>query len=278
MRIVMKPLLEDYKTIAIRTTHLEQFAMCPYKYKFEPPKFDNEEAMQFGTMVGAIMNAFRIWEDKWYALSDLIAKQHAEISQYANLYKWLPNYREYMKDKETICCELKMTYEIEMWAYLVILSWSIDTLLINQNGKYIITDDKTSKSERTQEIMNTKIQKYLYPFLLAQYVGWETIESFDYLVFTKHALPKPKKDWGKSTREGPRFWLWSYVPQQKYIEDYMFNLIDYYCRSVEDNLFTTKQDIGCFYCKLRSNWWCPVYSNSVPVKTDDSNTLQSLPF
>jgi hypothetical protein len=51
---------------------------------------------------------------------------------------------------------------------------------MNDAGKYIIEDDKTSKSERTQETMNTKIQKYLYPFLLAQYVGRENIASFDY--------------------------------------------------------------------------------------------------
>lgn len=270
----MKPLNENYKTIAIRTTQLENFAMCPYKYKFEPPKFDNEEALQFGTFVGAILWAFRMWEERWYALSDLISRQHPDISKYANFYNNISAYREYIKDKNTICIELKMTYEIEMWDYLLILSGTIDWLLVNNEWKYIIIDDKTSKVEWTQETMNTKIQKYLYPFLLAQYVWWENIVSFDYLVFTKHALPKKLKDWKDSKLKWPRFWLRSYKPEQKYIEDYMFNLFDYYCRSFSENLFITKQDIWCYYCKLRSTT-CPVY-NCQTTHTD--NNIQWLPF
>lgn len=274
MRIVMKPLNENYKTVAIRTTHMESFAMCPYKYKFEPQKFDNEEALQFGTLVWAILWAFRMWwDEKWYALSDIIARKYPEISQYANFYNGIPAYREYMKDKKAICSELKMTYEIEMWDYLLILSWTIDSLLVNKNGKYIIADDKTSKQEWTQETMNTKIQKYLYPFLLAQYVWRENIDSFDYLVFTKHSLPKKLKSWKESKLQWPRFWLRSYKPEQKYIEDYMFNLFDYFCRSMDDNLYITKQDIWCYYCKLR-NTSCPIYNKSTPVDND----IQTLPF
>lgn len=273
MRIVMRPLNENYKTISVRATQMESFAMCPYMSKFQPPKLDNEESLLFGTLVDAMLWSFVMWSEKWYVLSDLIAKQHTEIAQYAIFYQNIPAYVEYLKDKSVICTHLKMTYEIEMWDYLIILSWEMDVLFMNDAGKYVMADWKTSKSERDQETMNTKIQKYLYPFLLSQYVWRENIEWFDYLVFTKHALPKPKKDGSKSTREWPRFWLWSHKPEQKYIEDYMYNLFDYYCRSVDENLFIPKQDNWCFYCKLKKLWQCPVYKTSTDVPVADNTPV-----
>ena len=270
----MKPLNETYKTIQTSATKIETFAMCPYMYKFQPEKFDNEEALLFGTHTWAILESFLMWEDRWYALADLIARQYPEHAQYGIFYNNIPAYKEYLKDKEAICAQFKMTCEIEMWDYLIILSGTTDPIFINQDWKYIIADYKTAKQERTQETMNTKIQKYLYSFLYAQFVWREKLGSFDYLINTKHALPKPKKDWSKSTREWPRFAVWSYVPEQKYIEDYMFNLFDYFCRSYTDNYYTTKQDVACFYCKLR-NTSCPCYNQSIPVAT---NSDQNLPF
>lgn len=272
MRIVMKPLNENYKTVSIRATQIETFSMCPYMYKFQPPKMDNEEALVFWTTVDAILWAFIVGKDNWYALSDILLQQNPDAAAHAVYYQNMHKYQEYLKDKTPICTHIKMTYEIEMWDYLVVLSWEMDVLFKNNEWKFIIADWKTSKVERDQEQFNSKIQKYLYPFLFSQYVWRENIESFDYLDFTKHAIPKPKKDWSPSTREWPRLAIRSYKPEQKYIEDYMFNLFDYYCRSLDDNLFIPKQDNCCFYCKLRSTT-CPVYNQSTPVATPQNDEL-----
>jgi hypothetical protein len=50
-QLIIKPLEEGYETISIRTTHLEDYNMCPFKYKFEPPKSDSYKPFVFGKIV-----------------------------------------------------------------------------------------------------------------------------------------------------------------------------------------------------------------------------------
>lgn len=54
--IIIEPLKPDYKTIDVRTTSVEEFMTCQYKFKFNKPMYD-KDVLKFGKQVHEIVQA-----------------------------------------------------------------------------------------------------------------------------------------------------------------------------------------------------------------------------
>lgn len=50
-QLVITPLENEYETLTIRTTNLEKYYACPFKYKFEPQRADSWAPFKFGKIV-----------------------------------------------------------------------------------------------------------------------------------------------------------------------------------------------------------------------------------
>lgn len=50
-QLIIIPLENEYETLTIRTTNLEKYYACPFKYKFEPQRADSWAPFKFGKIV-----------------------------------------------------------------------------------------------------------------------------------------------------------------------------------------------------------------------------------
>ena len=242
MRVQLKPLQEWYKTIQLRATELESYFTCPFKHKFWKQDFSNNDALLFGSLTHAVLQSFFFSEKAGIDTLGILCPKYEDRCKTIYDYISLIEADQLHKKYSLICTEYKCVTEIEMWKYLIILEGTLDAISRDSNWWYTIIDFKTSKAEWKPETYDNKIQKYIYPWLLAQLVGEDNMHTFDYLIFTKHV--KPRLQVLKTEMNWPE------------TNEFIFNLLESYCFALENSMRNPKICHTCFFCPVKET--CPL--------------------
>lgn len=243
MRVIFQPLEQEYKTITLRTTELESFHTCAFKHKFAKQDFSNNDALLFGSLTHAVMQAYFFKPMGWVDTLDILCRSYTDWCGVIRDYIQLVQSERLDEKYNIICSEYKCVIEIELWKFLIILEWTIDMISKNiVTGKFSLIDFKTSKAERKPEQYEAKIQKFIYPRLLSKVAGEDTVESFDYIIFTKHVKP--------------RLQVLKYEVNQTEIDTFLKSLLISYCEAYETNMWNPKICTSCFFCPLKTT--CPL--------------------
>lgn len=246
MKYIITPLEENYKTIPMRVTEIESFNNCQFKHKFWKQEFATNDAFLFGTLVHSVLQAYFYKPEAGLNTLDLICRQYdawcSTIYDYISLVE-----NALLPQKYNIFTnEYKNIVEIECGKYLIILEGTIDAIGKDSNWWYTLIDFKTSKAEWKPEDYDAKIQKYLYTWMLAQLVGKDMIQSFDYIILTKHVKP--------------RLQILSYTPDWEYIDKFVNTLFTDYVNALEVNIRNPSINKQCFFCPLKST--CPAQTTT----------------
>ena len=145
---IIEPLHEDYKEITIRTTNLESFYMCPFKYKYETKKSDSYPQFVFWRLVHTAVQGFLVWkkiennfEDVlynnelkenvlklyelqnpyWFKVKDKTEKTPERWVTIDRIRTYLDLLQEYYKKTKFILSEFSVWLEIHYWKYKIII-------------------------------------------------------------------------------------------------------------------------------------------------------------
>lgn len=250
MRFIVEPLKEGYKTIQIRTTELENFYHCPYKYKFDEINYSNKDALRFwnnahSVILSCLLNPNKTTEIMEAAHAMFWEEDMMLIRQYVDYL-----YKKYFSRYNIVMTETTMLVEIEAWNYLVIIEGTMDWVSYNpETGKFHLLDLKTSKYWRKEEDLPFKLQRIIYPFLF-----WaDKVEMFDYLIFTKH------KWRGETKWKAARDQLFDFTVDKDEVESFIRAVIMEYTSRLTQDVWDARQTNQCYYCKFgKENWTCPL--------------------
>lgn len=242
MRTIIIPLQENYQMIQLRATELESFFTCAFKHKFWKQDFSNNDALLFGSLTHAVLQSFFINVKSGIDTLDILCAKYEERCKTIYDYICLVEADKLNEKYNIICSEYKCVTEIEMWKYLIILEGTLDMISKDDNGWFSIIDFKTSKAERKAETYDNKIQKHIYPRLLAQLVGRDRVQNFEYIIFTKHVKPRLQI-------------LKTEVKEQE-ADEFVKKLLEDYCFAYENNMRNPKICHTCFFCPVKDT--CPL--------------------
>lgn len=253
MRYVIYPLEEDFKVIETRASSLEKFLSCPFKFKYAQDKYSSSEPLVFGNIVNSVIQSYLYDRDRWHEALDIHCQSHPDYC--GVLWHYMGLIEEHYERYSPITNEMQMILEIEMWKYLVLLQCTMDLVCKNkETGKYVLADLKTSKAEWKPQTLINKVQRYIYTFAFSQIVGIENIESFDYVIFTKHVKP--------------RLQILSYVPDIQELSQKMKMYLQAYVKSVESDIYEPLKMVEgninshCYFCPLKDKL-CPAWNYDV---------------
>lgn len=289
-QLVIIPLEEWYETIEMRTTNLENYNMCPFKYKFEPKKADDYQPFVFGKKVHTICQAYLLsrkkGDDEFNAtlrdkLVDLMYKQYPEgimvkeatektpaLIQPAERFRTYINILEqHYADDEFMIAEFSLGLDIHMGKYLIKISWSLDLV----TTEYSTVDLKTAGKAWSDESVRDKLQKIIYLYGLFKLIGKEDI-WFEYAVLRSDLkLEKNVKLQTIRTKLD--------IPAMEYI---LTDLATRFTYSIKNNVWPTSQWDHCWFCNLwpKSEWnKCPLFDKQPIWNHHEENSWQSsLPF
>lgn len=236
------PLQENYQTISLRTTELESFHTCAFKHRYWKQEFANNDALLFGSLTHAVLQAFFFNEAAGMDTLDIICQKHDERCKTIYDYIALIEKENLRAQYPFTCTEFKCVAEIEFGEYLVILEGTIDAICKDSNGWFRLIDFKTSKAEWKPETYDNKIQKFIYPRLLAQMVGEDRVTGFDYLIFTKHVTP--------------RLQVLKYDVDRIAVNQFMKDTLSSYCFALKNSMRNPKVCQVCFFCPVKDT--CPL--------------------
>lgn len=253
MRYIIYPLEDDYKTIQTRVSDLEKFLACPFKRKFAEDKYASSEPLVFGNIVNSVIQSYLYDRDKGLKTLDLYCQSMPEYCGVLGHYMGLID--EHYEKYSPITNEMQMIIEIEMWPYLVVMQCTMDLVCLNKaTNKYILVDLKTSKAERNDKTLSAKVQRFIYSFVFMQMFGEESVESFDYVIFTKHVKP--------------RLQIISYIPDIQELAQKIKLYLQAYVASVEGGVFQANKIIEwninnhCYFCPLKDKL-CPAWNYNI---------------
>jgi len=243
MRVILVPLEETYETIQVRTTELESFHTCAFKHKFAKQDFSNNDALLFGSLTHAVLQAYFFKPEAWYDTLDILCRGYEDRCKNIRDYIILTDANRLREQYSLICSEYQVVVEIEMGSHLVILSGTIDAISKEpNNGPYTLIDFKTSKAEWKPEQFDAKMQKFIYPWLLSKLVWEEMVKGFDYIIYTKHVTP--------------RLQVLKYQCNRQEIEDLIKTILTDYTHALKTNMWNPKICTSCFFCPLKTT--CPL--------------------
>lgn len=277
-QLIIRPLEEWYQTISIRTTNLESYNTCPFKYKFEPPKSDGYKPFVFGRIVHNVCWSFLLsrcsieeeWLKQW--LLDLIQKQYPDgfvtkeatektpenVVTIKRIETYINILHERYANERFVLSEFPMDLEIHLGKYKLIITWTLDLLTDN----YCVVDLKTSAAEWKEESIRNKLQKIIYLYIIYKLTGREDI-WFDYAVLrTDLKLEKNVKlQTVRTTLDKDAF------------EFILSNIAESFVYSHEHNVRPTKQCDSCWYCWLWPKWnkKCPLFDKPNIWQHEENN-------
>lgn len=241
MRITIQPLEQEYQTIQIRTTELESYHTCAFKHRFWKQEFSNNDALLFGSLTHAVLQAYFFSPEAGIETLGLICTSYEQRCSAIGDYLALIDSNLLRDQYKLICTEYKCVAEIEVGKYLIILEGTIDAISKIED-RYTIIDFKTSKAERKPDQYESKIQKFIYPRLLSRFVGEDKVKAFDYMIFTKHVKP--------------RLQILKYEVNREEVNKFISDLLIAYCESHSTNMRNPNICTSCFFCPLKTT--CPL--------------------
>lgn len=184
MRLVIKPLNEDYQVKNIRVTELESILY--------PPEFiQTDKEKQNRT--------FSVWHAMWTVIQCYgINKEtlYPNLKVYGKVleeYEWLSTIGDIVMewDMQWICfwdidffsCSNDYTMEVEYWDYLFNINGQSDVMWVDWD-KWFLWDIKTAAAR--WKWLEKKIQCEIYPLMLEQLVDEWSINWFYYFIFLKN--------------------------------------------------------------------------------------------
>lgn len=300
-RVIIEPLKDDYKVVVQRVTSLEKFHACPYAFKFGwgyTPKtkekhIENERGLFFGNKFHEYLQSYALnagiegeLNKTKYKIIDNVLKNTYEEKEYNHAMKmisaWVEMYNHFYIHNiyNVTLTEVKLYVEVEVWDILFILTGSADALSQNQDWTFSVLDWKTSRAEYGLDDVEGKIQKYTYPWIIAQTIWREHLRDFSYLVTTKHMAPRCQRipihinDSGKKTSteydwliRGVNAWHEIEVKGSD-VETFMKGLIINYADAIRYDARKSKNKIiiddmetenkQCIRCSLKDK--CPAFN------------------
>lgn len=245
-RITLIPLRENHKEVEIRVTKLETFMNCQVRYNAEPPSKSSEDYFVFGHVMHTLVQQYCSIDKsskEWYAKAFGLLKLYPEyldvIEPYFELVHplWL----------DPVITNAKMYLEIELGQYLIILTWEIDMLVNNGNGRFGIVDFKFPQSEWDND--DFKLQKVLYPYLVWHTYGFDRLDYFEYIIMTKHH--------DRKKRYRPRLQQFRTQIIREEVELQAVKSLKAFAIAQRKNEYKHSKWQHCFTCKLKSE--CPMW-------------------
>ena len=181
-----------------------------------------------------------------YDLIGIVCAQRQDWCDQIMLFMQALMANQIEKKYKVICSEFKMLLEIEYGDTLVILEGTCDQIAKTSYGKYKIIDFKTSKDERKQDKFDKEVQKIYYSAMLANIVGWENVIGFDYIVITKHKVPRLK--------------IREYIADKDTCQNALIMAIKQFVISNKNNSRPAQINQKCFFCNCKKT--CPMYQKS----------------
>jgi hypothetical protein len=266
-QLVVRPLEDNYETITIRTTHLEDYNLCPFKYKFEPPKSDSYKPFVFGKIVHNVCWSYLLTKSSdndnqdvlesllwliakqypnWFVTKEATEKSPENVVTVERLRTYVKILLERYKDDNFILAEFPMSLEIHLWKYKLIITWTLDLM----TDKYCIVDLKTAAQERKEESIRNKLQKIIYLYCIYKLTSKEDIR-FDYAVL-RTDLKREQNVKLQTVRTTLDVAAFEYV---------LWKIAESFVYSYEHNVWPTKQCDNCRFCWLGPRWnkKCPLF-------------------
>lgn len=181
-----------------------------------------------------------------YDLIGIVCAQRQDRCDQICLFMQALMANEVEKKYKVICSEFKMLLEIECGDVLIILEGTCDQIVKTSDNKYKIIDFKTSKDEWKQEKFDKEVQKIYYSAMLANIVGRENVVGFDYIVITKHKVPRLK--------------IREYTADKDVCQNALTNAIKQFVISNKNNSRPAQINQKCFFCRCKQT--CPMYQKS----------------
>lgn len=284
-QLIITPLEEEYQTLYIRTTNLEKYYGCPFKYKFEPQKSDSWAPFKYGKIVHTACQWYLLAkktpvlteEDEEYNhhLSDTIValyhKQYPEgmlvkeatqatpehILPALRLKTYMNVLQEHYKDTQFMLAEFPIELEVHYGKYKLIITGWLDLVTTN----WSVVDLKTAGAEWKDESIKKKLQKLIY--LYAMYL----LTKNEKLYFEYAVLRTDLK-----REQNVKLQAIKTVVDPEAIEYVLKNIIESYLYSEQHNVWPTKQCDDCRYCGLWPKWnkKCPLFDKA-PIWTSGEN-------
>jgi len=285
-QLIIEELIEGYETVTIRTTNLEAYNECPFRYKYEPKKKDTYSQFVFGNLVHWVCQNYLmarianpnndieivnqnivIAEKILYPLS----QQHpdwfmvkAATEKTPEHWVTLDRLRTYIRildahyaNDKFIVAEFPMTLEIHMWEFKIVITGKLDLLTIDS----CVMDLKTAAREWKEESIKNKLQKIIYLYMMYTLVKKEDIR-FDYAILrTDLKLEKNVKLQIVKTKLD--------VAAFEYI---LWEIALSFAYSYKHNIRSAKQCDACRYCELwpKHTKKCPLFDKPTPWQTEES--------
>jgi len=228
--------------IWIRTTTLEKFITCPYRYKHEPPPPSNLHAFKFGTalhkLVEINVQGLATTEAVDIIMHPFAVKDRKMLSTMCNSFMEEVNARWLIY----IVSEYSFNHTFENlidedWDPMV-LEWTFDILFKTPEWKYIIVDAKTAKSAWNEEHIDAVNQRRIYPALFKLCSDFN-VDSFEYRVMKKTLTPNLQKV------------VFNIEENNEEIVEWFMN--DLLVAEKEQSFPTNYPNYSCWFCKLRGS-------------------------
>jgi len=245
--IIIEPLITDKpEIIEIRTTNLESFWLCPMKYR--KSKVDwNKDYFEFGKVVHNAIQAYVFNPGIKSDILEFVCEYKPDYCSKVWSYLNLVDDNILAHWYRAILNEVSWMIEIHYWKYKILIEWTAD-LIFKRDWVdwYIIWDIKTSKAEWKEWVLEKKLQRFVYTYMLWQKVWFDSVLWFEYMIFTKHVHPRFQS-------------LWTYKLTQQEMEDKIKSLIVSYIYSLEHDDRPAIKNQYCWWCPLKKNKKCPIY-------------------
>ena len=235
--------IEKDKFLTIRTTSLESFLECEYKYFMNDDVFTKYSIFHTGKQMHKYVQARAIGNDKF---ADKVLEEKMTLADRDYVEEaWNKIVKEYPEYAHIDAREIEYWLYLEYNPYLIYLEWTIDWIRYNEDGSITMVDYKSASSLWKTD--KGKIQKYVYPFLYRQYNPEHKIKEFVYIVISKQSNPQIE--------------VHKYEPNKEEVEKFVEEAIWEYVRAYSTKEYKTKgtKDWKCKWCKLKKDWTCPLF-------------------
>lgn len=220
--------------IQIRTTELEKFINCPFKFKFDPPRDGSGLYFAFGTTLWKLVVMNIICPDNIEGKDLLLRRRWVKFRE--QLITMSNIVLQKIKDEE-LTYVLDERSEDKLFEDInIMLGWTFDLLFKDKEWNYIMIDLKTAAQPWDDAHIEWVRQCRIYPYL--HFVNNQRkIKRFEYRILSKTSIPKLQVAGFD-------------IPDDQFV-DYVDEEIHNYAKAIETDVWMPKyKNYQCHRCKL----------------------------
>lgn len=249
------------KTYKIRTTEMETFHECSYKYKqqwlwFVPTEHVIDIFEQWDEL-HQVLQAYCVDPQRAEdMLGQIIKKKRHAVDLKRLIAAWnaaKPHIDKKRAECNVLYIEKKTNVLVIDGNRYIFLSGTID--VVREDGE--IWDFKSASAEWKPEEVSGKLQRQLYPFFQAVYTDKKEIEwKFVYFVVTKH-------------KKGPRVQLLPTQTTYDVSEALITNTLNEFISASDTDTWQPQRGSHCFKCSLKYAGTCPLRAKEEPQEVEE---------